>query len=362
MNTLGLVLSLCLCTIWCVQGRGTATKPQPNHEFVGSSERFPCRYAGFYTSQELLFNETSRNQFIENMMVFEGNFHKHGVGYNSKTGLTYDGHPINYTTGELALVPHPFSASSKESLHVGMLALALSGNSHAQIFINNNENNNDTTGNWTQTAVDVLTSKISSYEQFNTNFPGFGGFFPWFMNLDTGMIPTDDFKNSVPGLDNGQLAWSIFALTYVIKDMPGFEMLYVRYRNQLQLMIQNCVLVFYQGNGYIRAVTTIANVTAPPSVNQYSDQCTSNCYLDDPYEGELMAFFMDLFGEWENPIDRELIWVNKRKKLQPVDYWVQQMHANITVQRGFWFSAHEQWKYMVLPYLEVPIAKAVFRN
>lgn len=34
----------------------------------------------------------------------------------------------------------------------------------------------------------------------------------------------------------------------------------------------------------------------------------------------------------------------------------------ITVQRGWWFSSHEQWKFLELPYLDVPISKRVFIN
>lgn len=32
------------------------------------------------------------------------------------------------------------------------------------------------------------------------------------------------------------------------------------------------------------------------------------------------------------------------------------------MQRGWWFSAHEQWKWMVLPYLSVTFASRVFKN
>ena len=35
---------------------------------------------------------------------------------------------------------------------------------------------------------------------------------------------------------------------------------------------------------------------------------------------------------------------------------------NVTVQRGYWYSAHENWKLAFLPYVEVPIAAAVFQN
>ena len=44
------------------------------------------------------------------------------------SGLTYDGHGVNATTGGLAEPVHLFSAASKESIHISILALAVSGN------------------------------------------------------------------------------------------------------------------------------------------------------------------------------------------------------------------------------------------
>ncbi len=52
---------------------------------------------------------------------------------------TYDGHPIDYTTGKVAGQPHLFSAASKESIHVALLALALDGNDRALTFVLNND-------------------------------------------------------------------------------------------------------------------------------------------------------------------------------------------------------------------------------
>ena len=82
---------------------------------------------------------------------------------------------------------------------------------------------------------------------------------------------------------------------------------------------------------------------------------------------------MDLYGTWPNPSERELIWIDKRAKLQAVEYTTNQgtnpgnvsvsdhvliviiPTGPITVQKGWWFSAHEQWKYLELPYNDVPI-------
>lgn len=34
----------------------------------------------------------------------------------------------------------------------------------------------------------------------------------------------------------------------------------------------------------------------------------------------------------------------------------------ITVQKGFWFSSHEQWKLLEMPYLDIPLVRRVFHN
>jgi len=102
------------------------------------------------------------------------------------------------------------------------------------------------------------------------------------------------------------------------------------------------------------------NTTAVPTPSNYQAEVPD--YLDDPYEGELMAYFMYFYGKWPNNQEREQIWKFKiqANKLQSVDY--QTPVGPVTVQRGYWFSAHEQWKFMVLPFREVPLINRVFMN
>lgn len=97
-------------------------------------------------------------------MKGEHNYIKNAVDPN--TGLTFDGVNLDLKTG----VPidqqlHYWTASSKESIHLSVLAISLSGNS--EFFIPESE------------VISVLTKKITTYETFNRNYPGFGGFLPW---------------------------------------------------------------------------------------------------------------------------------------------------------------------------------------
>jgi hypothetical protein len=45
-----------------------------------------------------------------------------------------------------------------------------------------------------------------------------------------------------------------------------------------------------------------------------------------------------------------------------VDYVSGKAKANITVEKGWWFSAHEQWKNLFMPYNDVPIYKKIQMN
>ena len=53
------------------------------------------------------------------------------IGINKRTGLTYDGQPLDVDTGLPYKGPHVFTASSKESIHVAVLALSLTNNKYA---------------------------------------------------------------------------------------------------------------------------------------------------------------------------------------------------------------------------------------
>jgi hypothetical protein len=297
--------------------------------------------------------------FLANISLMESNFHSNGVGINEMSGLTYDGTTIDYDTGR----PHPgglhaFTASSKESLHLNLLARALEGNSYAQMFINNGVAGESAIAR----ALLILERKISSYEKFNQQYPGFGGYLPWFRVTDEGISLLPEWSDSTPALDNGQLLWAMMAVQKVLE--PKSPELARRYKQWVQLMQHSSIPMFYDGGGIIRAVSKIRDIKAQPTPENYYNAIASY-YLDDPYEGELFAFFMDLYSPWElfnyTKAEREKIWEYKRKKLRNVSLKINAT-ASITVEEGYWHSSHEKWKYLVLPYTDVPINRRIFLN
>jgi hypothetical protein len=123
-----------------------------------------CRFANSFTCSDF-FDPSKIDDYLNHVMQWEGNFAKPGIGYDEKSGYTYDGHPLDYKTGELYGEPHLFSAPSKESIHVGILALAVSGNKHALTFMGGIEE-----------TIRVLQLKIDGYQKFNSSYPGYGCF------------------------------------------------------------------------------------------------------------------------------------------------------------------------------------------
>ncbi len=60
-------------------------------------------------------------------------------------------------------------------------------------------------------AVGILGLKLQTYQRFNETFPGFGGFLPWFTSDAPDLVPTWDWVNRVPALDNGYVKLTITA-------------------------------------------------------------------------------------------------------------------------------------------------------
>jgi len=155
-----------------------------------------CRFSPSYSVQDVLANS---EEFVWDLLYWEGNFHQNNVGYNSANGMTYDGTLLDPTSGIANLAGlHQFSAASKESIHIMILAHAVAGDPLAARFLSPHVPHDAP-----RIAVEILETKLQTYLKFNETFPGFGGFLPWFANSGTAIQPTWDWVNRVPALDNG---------------------------------------------------------------------------------------------------------------------------------------------------------------
>lgn len=132
--------------------------------------------------------------------------------------------------------------------------------------------------------------------------------------------------------------------------------------------------IFYQGSGKLCAVVDIKDQSLPVHHPGQSYACEGSSYLDDPFEGELFTWWLQFFGGLSD-LEIENLWTFKRAKLESVDYHMGK-YGPITVQKGelfsvsgrnhaalmsirigYWFSSHETWKVMEMPYYDVDIIR-----
>ena len=286
-----------------------------------------------------------------------------GIGYENISGLTYDGYAIDPKTLFITGNPRIWSSPVKEALHLHTLALFLNNNSLAQWMLSASI----PTATQTDGVLTLLEKKLASYISFNTRYPGFGYFLPWFVIVNGLAYPAEDWLNRVPSLDNGMYFWSIYhtyhaLLEYSAGTLP--QSVAVRatalangFNNILVSLKTNMAPIFYEGSGVVRGVAIVNNTALVPTATKYSMEGTYA--LNDPYDGELMTMAMDLFSTLSQS-NKTLIWTAKAAMLQQSTYTVQ--NGVLNAQTGWYSSAHELWKFLILPYRDVAGADNALAN
>lgn len=119
--------------------------------------------------------------------------------------------------------------------------------------------------------------------------------------------------------------------------------------------------VFYQGNGKVCAVVSL-NQSLPVNHPKQSYSCESpTSLLDDPYEGETLAYFLQLYSDLPAK-EKEAIWAYKRSvgKLAKTEY-KQGNFGPITVRKGlfpiFWTGEHHDYCLCIDDVLTYPFAQ-----
>lgn len=144
-----------------------------------------------FTPKELLEDTNKLNSFLRQVIHWEAKFIRN-VGLHNLTALTYDGYRLDVLSGDL--LPgglHSFTASSKESIHLGLLAKVLESAEFSDELYTIDE------------VFKIIELKTKTLESFNKKYPAFGGYLPWVFLNGSVPDPTPDFMNRVPALDNG---------------------------------------------------------------------------------------------------------------------------------------------------------------
>ncbi len=308
-------------------------------------------FARQFTIEDLK-NTEKRAAFVTNVLAWEGQFHQPGVAYDDITGLTYDGHLIDFDTGELLGGPRNWSAPSKESLHIMLLAEAIAGNPRVQTFLSPSD-----ISQAKDIAFDLLNKKMDTFEKFNREHPGFGGFLPWFLITSRGMKPAEDWSKRVPALDNGQMAWAMLAAANTLKK-AGYLDLAARYQNYFDELVKNMHMMFFdEKNEKIRGVTDIRDTQAKPFKGNYANP--RNLYHLGNFEGEMFVMLWSLYGGADTDLV-EKMWNFKANTLKRIDFPTEE--GEVTIRQGWRLSGHEEWPFLMLPYLDDPLTKQIFRN
>ncbi|KAJ6097338.1 hypothetical protein N7499_001712 [Penicillium canescens] len=312
-----------------------------------------CRFAAEYTQEQILRDPTD---FLDDVLYWEGKFHQNNVSYNTDNGMSYDGTSIDWVTGERAL-KHPFSAASKEALQIMLYAHAVSGSSQAARFLSP-----DHPSAAPKIAASIMETKLQTYLKFNETYPGFGGFLPWFTSSTQDITPTWDWVNRVPALDNGELLWAVYGFIQALESTGNKSYLGLaqKWQTWMDYTKTTAAKIFYLGDGQVCAVIDLKNQSLPVNHPDQSYTCEGSGLLNDPYEGELFTFWLQFFADLSDS-DKEALWEIKRPQLVSVDYHVGNV-GPITVQKGYWFSSHETWKVMEMPYYDIDIVRRVYEN
>ena len=132
-----------------------------------------------------------------------------------------------------------------------------------------------------------------------------------------------DWSNKVPGLDNGEWFWALYAAANALEAIQPqtteVASLAARYRAFVNCQRANAKTIFYRGDGQTSAVVTIVDAFTAPTPANYKQE---SGYLNDPYEGETMTQLLYLFSDWESEEERNNLWIQKRPLFQKVDYIV----------------------------------------
>lgn len=312
-----------------------------------------CRFADSFDWSRLVSDKEVQDAYLTQVLKWDGHFASPGYGIDNN-GITRDKVAVD-SAGRL-VARSGFTWGSKESLHIGMLALVVTRRPLAWNWMHGAHNEAQARS----MALDRLKNIMDKYEQYHAVYPGCGGFLPINeISVDQTGFRLHASQVQLPGIDSGQFAWSMYGASIALAGagFPALARRYQAYVDVLRLSAKTLWLV--PERNHLAAMVEVLDVQKPFSV----ENRWQSGRLQDPYEGELMIMWIDLMSEWGPRDNRNLIWRGVKRHQKPLNYTDSRLpNGPITVQRGWRFSAHEQWKYLVLPYTENDKVAQILRN
>jgi hypothetical protein len=207
-------------------------------------------------------------------------------------------------------------------------------------------------------------------------------------SIDYQQWTTGKLKHGSFGTDDNEscskLVWAVYAAIEALStsSRPEFRGLGDGWQKWLDFTKHTAARVFYNGTGRVCTVTSIASQSLSPTDPLQSYTCEGPDLLNDPYEGELFTWWLQLFGSLPKA-DKTALWLTKRPQLISTEYTGSNVNTSasdrsltnysgypilpptippITVARGLHFSSSEQFKLLMLPYLSIPLLSRIFHN
>jgi hypothetical protein len=357
------------------------------HFFPVAASAQDYLFAGHYSQQDLVSKPQVAEQFMMEYMKQEGEYFR----IASEEGIALDGWELTSTLDIAKRREH--TAASKECLHKAVLVKGLYGDPLAVQLIGKGSPS-DTR----RIALEILEDAIDSYEQYNRDYPGYGGFLTWIKIQDGQVMPTSDWTGLVPALDPGEWVWSLYAVyhaLYYVKENALAD----RYHLYFDMLVKNAPAMFYDpATGKVRAEVRIKNVNAKQIVPSNYENNKPDYYLDDVYEGMMMNLFLVLFTDLPASDKSRLLadihyykFPENQADIAALEATAQSLEANGETRRpqlirdaiayatqhpdsmsyGTTYigwpgvspragSPHIKWAYMFLPFTDNPIARKIY--
>lgn len=309
--------------------------------FSAAPEPLPSwRFAWRYRTEDFKTSDSKSAAFLDEYLAHEAKFF--AAARHPESGLTYDGWNLNPKTGQPESA-RKFSAASKECLDLGVCVKALYGDPLIAKVVSPKDPKKAP-----DIAAEILAKKLSSFQKYQEEYPGFGGQVTWFHSGQS-MKPVEAWKNAIPTLDMGEMAWALLLAEKALKDTGRAELAegYKTYNDQLQSKAFE--MLYEPKSGGVRGHIHISDPKSPNATYSGDGIMTGEHGV---HEGQMIVSYMTLFGGLDEPA-RDRIWDGiEMKRVE---------HESGTTWQGFWGSPHEEWAHLFLPYHDVEGFKDLFR-